>query len=338
MTIGDRRASDAERLHAYVNALLQADNEEQLLRHLNQLRVEKPFFVRMKVLYSSMSPAQVFAKLAEAGDLENISKAAPTYIYTCEAGSRPNRFRIPLAVVRIPVEGLPENVQVLVSVCTRNEWQCVSRLVRKQYPRLVPILLSQSEMLQGLRELGMRTGHAVKVKSYSARERIGSPETREWKTKREWTDEDLEEVIATVQERSEVLKSLDVVFYPRSGEATHIVPSAVCKLRKTGEIEVDGSFEIAFESVAAVIAEAGLRKLTFFAKRGLRLAGYKPRPMAIQYAQPVFEDLENVRNLVALLSKYPHSMHAVQHGNPYAHLKLVDMLDHSSFDILGCPT
>lgn len=49
--------------------------------------------------------------------------------------------------------------------------------------------------------------------------------------------------------------------------------------------------------------------------------------------QPVFEKLDTVQNFVHILSKYPNSMHAVVHGNPYAHVKLTDIFDGSSFDI-----
>jgi len=41
----------------------------------------------------------------------------------------------------------------------------------------------------------------------------------------------------------------------------------------------------------------------------------------------------NQGNFVHILSKYPHSMYAIEHGNPYAHVKLADIYDGSSFDV-----
>ena len=34
-----------------------------------------------------------------------------------------------------------------------------------------------------------------------------------------------------------------------------------------------------------------------------------------------------------LLRKYPHSMHSVQHGNPYVHVQISDVYDGSAFDV-----
>ena len=73
------------------------------------------------------------------------------------------------------------------------------------------------------------------------------------------------------------------------------------------------------------------------AGRGLREVKYKPRPLAINFTQPIFDDLEAVRGFVQLLSKFPCPMHAVEHGNPYAHVKITDLYDYSAFEVWAIP-
>ena len=51
----------------------------------------------------------------------------------------------------------------------------------------------------------------------------------------------------------------------------------------------------------------------------------------------IFDDIEHVRKLVSVLTDYKHSMHAVIHGNPYAHVRLTDLCDGSSFDVWAVP-
>ena len=36
---------------------------------------------------------------------------------------------------------------------------------------------------------------------------------------------------------------------------------------------------------------------------------------------------------MAVLRKYPHSIHAVQHGNPYVHVQIADTFDGSAFEV-----
>ena len=160
---------------------------------------------------------------------------------------------------------------------------------------------------------------------------------KRYKSIREWTDEELEEALLNIQDRQQIITSIDVDFFHKIGAYRHVRPRASCKIRKDGEIEVSGSFSLAIKAVATHVAEVGDKKLTFLSKRGLRESEYKPHPLAINFTHAVFDDVRAVRNLVEVLAKYPHSMHAVEHGNPYAHVKITDVFDGSSFDIWAFP-
>jgi len=225
----------------------------------------------------------------------------------------------------------------VISICKSDEWKIMERLIKDEYPRLVPILLSQGELIAGVKRLRQAALHNVRVKSFSAKEKLGETSNKGKTSIREWTDKQLDEALQIIRERGQVLTSLEVEFFPRVGDRSHVVPKATCKIRKTGEIEVTGSLRLAFNAVAKEVARVGEKKLRNYSGRGLREAEYKPRPLAINFQQPIFDDLETVRGFVHLLSKYPRSMHAVEHGNPYAHVKITDLFDYSAFEVWAIP-
>lgn len=326
--------SDAPKFRSYFRALLQRGDNAAVFNAVDSLDVARPFWVRIRVLYSETSPAQVVEKLVEKRKLVRINDRALSFSYTCTIGQENRReIEVPFFIASFDQQELKESVQAVVSVCQRDEWNALKRLLRTEYPRLVPILLSQRELVNGAKRLRLSTGHAIRVRDLSAREPIESPLGQTRKSVREWTDEDLDKVLLAVQDRHQLITSLNLEFFPILGERRHVVPKATCKIRKTGEIEADGSFALAFQAVAAEVARVGYKKLSFYSGRGLRQSQYRPLPLEINFPLPVFDDVEVVRSLVQLLVQYPHSMHAVHHGNPYAHVKLTDMTDLSGFEI-----
>ena len=321
---------------AYVEALFRLDSPTKVYQELNKLGVPAPYRLRIKVLYSKISVRDVIEGLVKNGQIEHIREKSRTYIFKTTVGRlRSRKVQVPFFVEAFEQSGLSENVQSIISICRTDSWKALSRLTRNTYPRLVPILLSQSELIGSAKSLRKITGHNVKVRALSAKEpfNVNGKKGDYQKSVRVWTDEDLDRVILSVQDRRQAITSIDMEFFQIIGDQAHVLPSAICKIRKNGEIEVTGSFKIAFDAVATEIAKIGEKKLRFFSGRGLRFSNFKPRPLAVNFKQPVFEKLDQVRNFVDILSKYPHSMRAVLHGNPYAHVKLTDILDGSSFDV-----
>lgn len=334
------RTDDQEQeFRSYVRALLSNGDGREVLRALVDLQVPDPYRVRAKVVYSPATPAAVFRKLHEKNQIKALSKSAPSYLHTETVGRKVQvEVDVPFFVASFEqTDGVSERVQVVISVCRTEQWKVLQRLVRSQYPDLVPILLSQAELITGAKKLRQVTGHEVRVRTFSAKERLDGSADKARKSVRQWTDEQLDEALQSVSERGQVLTSLEVELYPRLGAHAHVIPKVSCKIRKAGELEVTGSLDLAFEAVAKEVARVGERKLRHYSGRGLREARYKPRPLAINFPQAIFEELETVRGFVRSLEKYPHSMYAVEHGNPYAHVKITDLFDYSAFEVWAIP-
>lgn len=331
------RSEKAEReFQIYVQALLRSGDHTEVLDRLADLEVPRPYNVRLKVVYAQTSPREVFDRYVAAGArIVPTSVNHPSYQYKTGEGSRSSR--VPFFVMPFTGPHSHQHVAAVVSVCRSRQWRSLRKLMKSMYPALVPVLLSQSELVRAAKSLKQQTGHDVRVRALSAKERIHRVTTRQRRSVRYWTDEELDDALMKVQEMQQVVTSLDIEFFPRIGEHSHVVPSAIGKIRKDGELEVSGSFRVAFDAIAVPVARAGLQKLHFFAGRGLREAQYAAKPLAISFNRPVFEELDTVRAFVKMLRKYPKSMHAVAHGNPYAHLQMTDLLDGSSFDVWAVP-
>lgn len=332
-TIDDQRIFEA-----YIEALFKSGDDISVHNQLGELDVPPPYRARVKVLYSPVSPAAIVDGLVEQGSIKRLSGQSRTYVYHTTIGRENLReLRVPFFMATFPDNSVGSRVQAMIGVCKTDQWKVLRRLTRNNYPDLVPILLSQSELIQSAKRLKKRTGHDVHVKAFSGYESLREGMGRRRKSIREWTDEELDEALLVIQDRGQIINSLDVDFFPKIGAHAHISPRTRCKIRKEGEIEVSGNFNLAFDAVATQVGQIGERKLGFFSKRGLRESAYKPHPLAVNFSRPVLENLEVVRNFVQVLTKYPHSMYAIEHGNPYAHVKLTDLFDGSSFDVWAIP-
>jgi len=339
MAAAIRTNRDHLEFQAYVQALLDSGDNQDVLKALLGLDVPQPYRVRAKVIYSPTSPIEVLRAAAKKKNIKPLSDTADSFTYSEIVGRlSPTEIDVPFFVAPFEARNsISPRVQVVISVCKSDQWKVLQRLVRSLYPKLVPILLSQAELVSSAQKLRQLSGHEVRVKAFSAKEPLDGSGDKAKKSVREWTDETLDEALRGMKERGQVLTSLEVGFFPRVGQRSHVVPKATCKIRKTGEIEVTGSLQLAYDAVAIEVARVGERKLRNFAGRGLREASYKPRPLAINFTQGIFEDLETVRGFVQLLKKYSHSMHAVEHGNPYAHVKITDLFDYSAFEVWAIP-
>lgn len=341
----------------YVAAIFASSTAEQIADLLAELQPPTPFRVRFKVLYAEpLSVSRIVAQAAEAGRFQALSSAGLGYALRVPRAYVPDREDdlgaddfggppTPAAPV-FPRSGsgllyfaiLPTaqpDVSVLVSVAPREDWLYLLREIRALYPKLVPIFLSQRELFQCIATLRdqVRGTYELRVRELSATEIIETAQGRRTRSLREWTEEAWERAIRDVADRRQVVTSVRLAFHRLVGTLPNVTASAVCKVTKRGEVEVLGHFALLRRTVIEDIAAAGQRKLSLYSKRGLREASYRAKPVSITYASDVFADVTEVRRLVEVLTLYPKSMHAVQHGNPYAYVQVADALDGSAFDV-----
>ncbi|MBN1848711.1 MAG: hypothetical protein JW932_09015 [Deltaproteobacteria bacterium] len=232
----------------YVQALFSSGDDASVHDKLGNLEVPAPYRLRIKVLYSKTSVKDDINKKVGKGDLYTLNEESNTYIFDTTIGRlRPKNVRIPFIVASFEEKGLTKNIQAIISVCKSDPWKALRRFSKKTYPRLVPILLSQSELFQSAKRLKKVTGHNVNVRAYSAKESFNEKKRDFKKSLRIWTDEELDKALLSIQDRRQIITSIDVEFFHKIGDQSHVLPSAICKIRKDGEIDVTGSYQLAFK-------------------------------------------------------------------------------------------
>lgn len=346
---------------AYVAAVFASPTPEQITNLLAELNPPAPFRIRLKVLYAEpISVAQVIAQGAEAGRFRLLKPSGMGYALRVPYAFVPSqdsdadddeeivmtseRSLVPTSTGRRASAGqlyfavLPTaqpDVSVIVSVAEREDWAYLLREIRGLYPKLVPILLSQRELVQGIATLRdqVRGEYDMRVRELSAKEFIDTHAGRRTRSVREWTEEAWERLMRDVDDRRQLVTSVTLAFHRIVDAFPNVNASASCKITKRGEVDVAGQFALLWRTVVADIAAAGQRKLASYSRRGLRESDYHARPVSIRYGAPVFADVAEIRRLVETLIRYPKSMHAVQHGNPYAFVQVADALDGSAFDV-----
>lgn len=315
---------------AYLSAVFSAPTAREIEGHLRELNPPAPFRIRMKALYSRGSVESTFTEMTRAGLFKRLTDSGAGFSFSAVRGTEIDSL-VYFAVMPSSVG----SVSIVVAVCEREEWHLLLRAVKKEYPSLVPVYLSQRELLESISYLRNRLGDSynLRVREISAREKVQTPEGLRTKTIREWTYEAWEKAVSDVSERRQIVSTISVAFHRRLADKIDIVPAAICKVSKWGEVDFTGRYDLIWSSVVLRIAEVGEKKLSFYSKRGLRETSFKAAPLAITYAAPIFSDVGEIRRLVTALTRYPRSMHSVQHGNPYAYVHVADAYDGSSFDV-----
>jgi hypothetical protein len=313
----------------FIEALFSLPSIAEVNDGLRTLAPPAPFRIRTKVVYTKLSLHALRAELLDLGRYEALSQTGPGLRFR----KSPDRHEQSVFVAILP--SAQPDVLVIVSVCDRESWHALMRSIRHRYPVIVPVWLSQRELLQGIAALRSRAAmhYELQVRDLTAKEILETPTGRNVKTVREWTHAKWEEAVRVVSARRQIVTTVSLAFHRRIGEQIDVTPTALCKISKKGEIDLTGNFDLLWEQVISHIAEVGERKLSFYSKRGLRERHYRPAPLAINYSADVFDDPSEIRRLVATLAKYPKSMHSVQHGNPYAYVQVADSYDGSTFDV-----
>jgi hypothetical protein len=315
----------------FVRALFLSGGPEVILRHLSDVSVPAPYQIRLKVIYSRSDVSDLLVTRGSF-ELERFRSESPVFRLrvrpaTPHQGSRETVFAV------LPTEKPRANV--LLSITTSERWKDLLRLVKSKYPRIAPVYLTQRELVEAAKRIASKEGEEleVRVREVSSKERLDVDSRKRIKSVREWTDEDLEEILVQAVERQQTLASLSLSFHKRIAGETSVEPTLLCKLTKESTVSVNGRFDWAWSLLVPYLSALAESKLDFLALRGMRDRNYRAAPVAIKFRVPIFEKVEAVRQLISVLKKYPHGMYSVTHGNPYVHLKVADVLDGSSFEI-----
>jgi hypothetical protein len=326
-----RNSRERRDFDRYLEAAFGSSTAEKLTEHLVDMVVPTPFRLRMKVVFCDENLRSVLGFQASSNEIRVSEAELVSFTIRGQVGTA-HRHEVTARAAFLPTEHA--NVTVAVSVARHEEWQLVLRLFRRRYPALVPIYLAQRELIETVQALSKETdGLGIKVREITAREKLGEDALRRLKSVREWTEESIATVLETAADRRQSFASITLGFYRRAGETLHPAPAAICKISRDAQVQVTGRFAMVWSTAVRRIASIGAAKLASYGHRGLRERKYVAAPLEIRFRSAVLKELADVRQFIDIIGRYPHSMRSVQHGNPYAHVRVADLFDGSSFDI-----
>jgi hypothetical protein len=206
-------------------------------------------------------------------------------------------------------------------------------LVRSLSPWVATPFLN-SQMLVGLVDK-LRTTKEVQdllITDFASRSRIDHRKgVRKTRTERTWTEESMEEVVGWLNEGSRWLHSAGFTFRTRVADKairSQGYVSRSCTFR------CKGSAELFMRKIGAGMIELVGQKYGFFKDRGRNArADLSARPIAIEYAEPIFHDKAQNHRLAAVLRKFPNGSLSIFHANPFFQASVVDFADGSSYDL-----
>ena len=344
---GSLSHEDHEQFNCFVGEVLRSSSIAKIERELSELVVPRPFRLRMKVLYGRVDPYQTVRRLAQderplfrshihlgaspptPWALTQEIEGVPTFTLTGSWGRETVRnFRLPF--VLLPTD--QQNIRVAITIGISDYWRQLLRFLKWQYPNLVPIRITQKELIEGIREYRSSANNfEVRVREYSAKEHGKRGRIR--RTVREWTDEDLGSIVEQIYERSQVISSIKLAFYRILSDHVSPVPSLYATLTRDGRVEISGKYRLARNTIVKRLARVGAEKLKSYAGRGMRQREYRPAPLRIDFRSKVMSNDDEIRHLLEVLKSFPRSMYSIQHGNPYVHMRIFDAYDGSGYDI-----
>lgn len=330
--------SEERDLRDYIRAIFGQRSGSKIVSALADLVVPQPYKIHIKLVYSRQFPVNVLRTGLGRSGLEEIGGTQIGFLYRATVGIKNRReVNLPFACIPLEDQGVGASVAAILAVCPADDWKNLIRRISKFYPKIASILLSQRNLINAVSSLQKKTQDEIRVRTLTAKETIPGSGKGRTRSVREWTDETLGQILSAVEEKQQILTSLAVDFYPTVEQTTHVIPHASCVVRKQGEIDVSSGFRVVLDGVVSYLARIGERKLQFLSERGMRETNYSARPLSIEYSSQPFASLATVREFVATLGSYKHSMQSVMHGNPYAHVTVTDIVDGSSVDVWAVP-
>jgi hypothetical protein len=229
----------------------------------------------------------------------------------------------------------------IVTVSYSSFWNSqVRKLIRKSYPKAVPVFFRQSEIRDSLKILEGKLGkqYRIRVSEVTMKRRREKEEhvqlLKRIETDRLWTDRGVDEVFDRAQANNQWFTTVKFRIEKRKDEMRPFRSIAIGRIYKRGELNYQFLHGHISSYLLPVLEERASSRFRLLSNRGLRERKYIPSlPIQIAYPSDVFAEESEVRRLGDVISKYPNSTKAVYHPNPYYHASIADFLDGSSFDV-----
>ncbi|MDD5707698.1 MAG: hypothetical protein PHR35_17395 [Kiritimatiellae bacterium] len=170
------------------------------------------------------------------------------------------------------------------------------------------------------------------ITEHTVRSRIlGKKAGRRVRSERVWTDETVQQVLVSLQERAQWLQSATFT-YQLQGDQSHA--EHVGQISRRCLFKVRGEIDWFWDNVVDRMLEEATQVVKFYSGRSRSdTADHVPRPIVIEYNDAMFSDKSQNQRLKRTLQQLPRCATSVIHANPYFRASVVDFTDGSSYEV-----
>lgn len=199
-------------------------------------------------------------------------------------------------------------------------------------PRLfLPFVTSKSLAKVVLSASKQKNVQDFEVSDVGARSRIENKKSRRIRSERMWTEEPIENVLSILRERGQWLQSLSFHCKIQKGDDLTFCSG---HMSRRCIFRVQGDFQWFKDRVIDPTINEAVETMRFYSHRArVETPNNVPRPIVIEYSEPVFRDKSQNKRLIHSLNRLPKANISVIHANPYFHASVVDFTDGSSYEV-----
>lgn len=312
-----------------------ADTVEAVLRQLKNAARSSDNFVR-GALIALDDPSQTIAAILErrcTGGIRMLwSSRVAQYIHVQVTRRRRAENRtISGTILVLPTEY--DRVHIIFTLSS-SEFvkEVLVPLLDRCNPRLfLPYVTSKSLSKVVLTASKHEEIIDFEVSDVGARSRIENKKNRRIRSERIWTEEPIENVLTILRDRGQWLQSLSFHCKIKTGD-----DAAFCTghMSRRCIFRMQGDFQWFKEHIIDPTISEAVQTMKFYSNRARReTPNNDPRPIVIEYPEPVFRDKSQNKRLVHSLNRLPKANVSVIHANPYFHASVVDFTDGSSYEV-----
>ncbi len=237
---------------------------------------------------------------------------------------------------------LNSSIYMIISDCKKSEFkEVISYLIRKHYPAISRLYLTNNEMRVIFNKLKQETGLDIRVTSAVGKQRLIEDKDEEFqhtnkKSQVTYTNEPYSDVFDDIIARDQWVDSVRFV-------AEKVEITEQNKKLRTAEFFGIMSRACFFSSkrnfdhlIDIIIPEA----IKFAGARNthLKLSSdtakeKKPEPVVVKFDSELFAEPTKNKQYIDALAAFESSSLGEYHTNPYIHISMLDYLDGSSYDI-----
>lgn len=326
--------SEEERLSGFLRAVFSQAQFSHILEELEQLQLPLPYHVRFFVLYAPEGVDALEERIEQTRRIRRIvpNSSGKTLEYTHDEERR-------TALLAYGVSDLNERAIIVAAIGRSEDLRAVQRFLSTLYPEAISLYSSRGEFISLVERIkrALSPRFQSRVQFASMREQ-DYPERGVGTQRRsvvEWMDEDWNTLLIRSQERGQDLQSIKLALYRTIEDESHVVPSALLKVTRSGELEVSGEGTRVVQATLRELVRHSLERFQLLEHRSLSESEYVARPLRIRFSPGTLESPEDSARFVEIATRFPRTNYAVIHGNPYVSVEMSDIVDGSSFSFVS---